>query len=105
MFWQCNWQELQSSYDHCLQWKKQEDKNSNWKVFIGINSAKNSPTYRIDFRFQLEYVVGWVFGEKFSSVTGYVIEDVFFGHIFVNNEMYYVDPFKVYFCIIKRIIS
>ena len=38
-----------------------------------------------------------MFGEEFSSVTGYVIEDVFFGHIFVNNEMYYVDPFKVLF--------
>ena len=43
----------------------------------------------------MEYVVGWVFGEEFSSVSGYVIDDVFFGHIFVNNEMYYVDPLKV----------
>ena len=45
------------------------------------------------------------FGEEFSSVTGYVIEDVFFGHIFLNNEMYYVDPFKVLCMKLKHIIS
>ena len=43
----------------------------------------------------LYYVVGWVFGEVFSSVTGYVVNNIFYGSIFVDNEIYYVDPFKV----------
>ena len=43
----------------------------------------------------LQYVVGWVFGEEFSSVSGYVVDNVFYGSIFVDNEIYYVDPYRV----------
>ena len=43
----------------------------------------------------LYYVVGWVFGELFSSVTGYVVNNIFYGSIYVDNEIYYVDPFRV----------
>ena len=43
----------------------------------------------------LYYVVGSVFGELFSSVTGYVVNNIFYGSIFVDNEIYYVDPFRV----------
>ena len=43
----------------------------------------------------LQYVVGWVFGEAFSSVSGYVVDNVFYGSIFVDNEIYYVDPYRV----------
>merc|ERR1719402_1474114 len=43
---------------------------------------------------QLEYVVGWVIGEIFSSVSGYILDNIFYGSIFVNNEIYYVDPLK-----------
>ena len=44
---------------------------------------------------QLEYVVGWVIGEVFSSVSGYIIDNIFYGSIFINNDIYYVDPLKV----------
>ena len=43
----------------------------------------------------LQYVVGWVFGEIFSSVSGYVVDNIFYGSIFVDNEIYYVDPYQV----------
>jgi len=43
---------------------------------------------------QLEYVVGWVIGEVFSSVSGYILDNIFYGSIFINNEIYYVDPLK-----------
>ena len=43
----------------------------------------------------LEYVVGWVIGEVFSSVSGYILDNIFYGSIFVNNDIYYVDPLKV----------
>ena len=44
---------------------------------------------------KLEYVVGWVIGEVFSSVSGYILDNIFYGSIFVNNDIYYVDPLKV----------
>ena len=43
----------------------------------------------------LQFVVGRVFGSVFSSVTGYVVDKVFYGSIFVDNEIYYVDPYRV----------
>ena len=43
----------------------------------------------------LQYVVGWVFGELYSSVSGYVVDNIFYGSIFVDNEIYYVDPYRV----------
>ena len=59
--------------------KKQKDKQLN--IFYSIPG--------------LYYVVGWVFGELFSSVTGYVVNNIFYGSIYVDNEIYYVDPFRV----------
>ena len=56
---------------------------------------------------KLEYVVGWVIGEVFSSVSGYILDNIFFGSIFVNNDIYYVDPLKVrliQFVIFKKYI-
>ena len=44
---------------------------------------------------KLEYIVGWVIGEVFSSVSGYILDNIFYGSIFVNNDIYYVDPLKV----------
>merc|ERR1719153_417626 len=43
---------------------------------------------------QLEFGVGWVIGEVFSSVSGYILDNIFYGSIFINNEIYYVDPLK-----------
>ena len=62
-------------------------------------SSKGLKVYSTEIMFDsipgLYYVVGWVFGEMFSSVTGYVVNNVFFGSIFVDNEIYYVDPYRV----------
>ena len=52
-------------------------------------------TFKTYHSLQLEYVVGWVIGEVFSSVSGYILNNIFYGSIFINNDIYYVDPSKV----------
>ena len=40
-------------------------------------------------------MVGWVIGQTYSSVSGYILENIFYGSIFVDNKIYFVDPFRV----------
>jgi len=55
----------------------------------------NTTRTRIELKsLRLEYVVGWVIGEVFSSVSGFILDSNFYGSIFVNHDIYYVDPSK-----------
>lgn len=64
-------------------------------LFVTVYGDKTNRT-RIPIKniHGLQFVVGRVFGSVFSSVTGYVVDKVFYGSIFVDNEIYYVDPYR-----------
>jgi len=57
----------------------------------GVNTTRTRVSLK---SLGLQYVVGWVIGEVYSSVSGYILDNIFYGSIFVNNDIYYVDPLR-----------
>ena len=42
--------------------------------------------------FDILYSTGYIQGEEFSAADGIIMDGLFYGNIFVNNDIFFIDP-------------
>ena len=62
----------------------------NVSVFDASNASEN---FNID-ELKLKLVVGHVLGEPFSSLSGYVMNNSFFGSVYVKDNVHFLEPLQ-----------
>ena len=60
----------------------------NVTLFGANNSSRDIPIQSLN----LHYVSGFVIGEKFSSVSGFLMDQHFYGTVYMKDAVHYLEP-------------